>query len=73
MADELLLLTTGSSKFSWLARLAKRAVSEISDSTLATELQESEAGGSKRSTFLEGCSETAAVETTGIAGSLSSR
>ena len=52
--------------------LAKRAESEISDSTLDTELQEREAAGSKLSTFLEGSLITAAVDKTGIAVSVGS-
>jgi hypothetical protein len=72
VTDELLLLTTGSLQNSLLARLAKRADSEISESTLATELQEREAAGSKLSTFLEGSLITAAVDVTGIAVSVGS-
>ena len=72
MTDELLLLTTGSLQKSLLARLAKRVESEISDSTLATELQEREAAGSMLSTFLEGSLITAAVDKTGIAVSVGS-
>lgn len=72
MTDELLLLTTGSLQNSLLARLAKRAESEISDSTLAIELQEREAAGRKLSSFLEGSLITAAVDMTGIAVSVGS-
>ena len=72
MTDELMLPTTGSLQKSSLARLGKRAESEISDSTLATELQEREAAGSMLTTFPEGLLITAAVDKTGIAVSVGS-